>query len=301
MTKAIQPIEPGMRAVAEANTVKELAFLAEIAEAAKVFYRAQDETEKANHAQEVKLRALQKAGLILLPTAQGGGTPRERGFAHSSGGLTNGGTPYQQVLEEAGVSRQAASEWQKLARVKEEDFDVAVANLIETAEGPTIAGVLREAGSWYGRSDQVAWETPQALFDLLDEEFHFSLDVCALPDNAKCKKFYSPKDDGLMQTWRGHCWMNPPYGTTIIQWMQKARESADKGATVVCLVPARTDTEWWWTTCPMSEIRFIRGRLQFVGSTTAAPFPSAVVVMQPNQKGKVVWWIDAAQLETRKR
>jgi len=89
------------------------------------------------------------------------------------------------------------------------------------------------------------WETPRDLFDKLNEEFNFELDVCATPENAKCKKYYSPEEDGLKEEWKGLCWMNPPYGREIGKWIKKAYESALAGATVVCLVPARTDTAWW--------------------------------------------------------
>lgn len=74
--------------------------------------------------------------------------------------------------------------------------------------------------------------------------------------------------------------MNPPYGRTIKQWMQKAYESSLKGATVVCLVPARTDTAWWHDFAMKGEIEFIRGRLKFGGHKNSAPFPSAVVVFR---------------------
>lgn len=61
-------------------------------------------------------------------------------------------------------------------------------------------------------SESEVWETPQALFNKLNDEFHFDIDVCATPENAKCCKFFSPLDDGLSQDWQGVCWMNPPYG-----------------------------------------------------------------------------------------
>ena len=121
-------------------------------------------------------------------------------------------------------------------------------------------------------------ETPQGLFDILNEEFHFELDVCATSENTKCKKYYSPAEDCLKQEWKGICWMNPPYGREIGKWMKKAYESALAGATVVCLVPARTDTAWWFNCCAKGEIRFIKGRLKFGGSKNAAPFPSANIV-----------------------
>ena len=58
----------------------------------------------------------------------------------------------------------------------------------------------------------------------LDARFHFDIDVCALPENAKCKRFYTPDDDGLLQPWKGTCWLNPPYGRKgkICRWIEKA-------------------------------------------------------------------------------
>src|SRR5436853_1978050 len=97
----------------------------------------------------------------------------------------------------------------------------------------------------YHRSLTTEWETPQAFFDRLHGEFGFTLDVCATPANAKCPRFFTAADDGLVQPWEGVCWMNPPYGKTIGQWIAKAYTSAQEGATVVCLLPVRTDTKWW--------------------------------------------------------
>lgn len=125
------------------------------------------------------------------------------------------------------------------------------------------------------------WTTPQETFDALHEEFEFNTDVCATVENAKCRHFYTVDDDGLSQAWVGSCWMNPPYGRTIKAWMKKAYLESRKGATVVCLVPARTDTAWWHDYAAKGEIRFIRGRLKFGGHKNSAPFPSAVVVFRP--------------------
>lgn len=124
------------------------------------------------------------------------------------------------------------------------------------------------------------WSTPQDFFDVLNNEFHFELDVCALPENAKCKRYFSPKEDGLQQKWTGVCWMNPPYGRNIPAWIRKAYESAQNGATVVCLVPARTDTAWWHDYCMKGEVRFVRGRLKFGDAKHSAPFPSAIVIFK---------------------
>lgn len=123
------------------------------------------------------------------------------------------------------------------------------------------------------------WSTPQDLFDDLDRVYRFDVDVCATPENAKCATFYTLEQDGLAQDWRGTCWLNPPYGREIGKWVEKARRSADEnGATVVCLLPARTDTRWWHEHCSLGHITFIKGRLKFGGSKNGAPFPSAIVV-----------------------
>jgi phage N-6-adenine-methyltransferase len=129
------------------------------------------------------------------------------------------------------------------------------------------------------------WETPQDLFDRLNAEFGFTVDVCALPENAKCERFYTPEIDGLTQRWEGVCWCNPPYGRGIDKWIRKAYRSSRNGATVVCLVPARTDTAWFHDYVQgKSEIRFVRGRLRFGSSTGNAPFPSMIVIYRPEAK-----------------
>lgn len=132
-------------------------------------------------------------------------------------------------------------------------------------------------------SDNQTWETPQKTFDSLDDEFTFTLDVCAGHDTYKCPRYFTVDDDGLTQDWGIEiCWMNPPYGREIKAWMKKAYEASLQGATVVCLVPSRTDTVWWHDfVAKANEIRFIKGRLKFGGAKNPAPFPSAVVVFRP--------------------
>lgn len=135
------------------------------------------------------------------------------------------------------------------------------------------------------------WTTPKDFFDEINKEFNFGLDAAALqastlvPDN-----WYGPdhpdlsRRDGLARVWHKDTdktiWLNPPYGRVIKQWVAKAHQEAANGATVVCLVPARTDTAWWHDNCIMHEVRFLRGRLKFGGSKNSAPFPSALVVMR---------------------
>ena len=125
------------------------------------------------------------------------------------------------------------------------------------------------------------WSTPQEFFDELDKEFNFTLDPCATSENAKCTKYFTVEDDGLKQDWsKDTVFMNPPYGREIKYWVQKAYEESLKGATVVCLIPARTDTAYWhdYIFGKADDIRFLRGRLKFGESKNPAPFPSAIII-----------------------
>lgn len=156
----------------------------------------------------------------------------------------------------------------------------------------TVAGSNTSTANVHFSSKTDLWATPSDLFARLDAEFGFTVDVCATRDNAKCDRFFTPRVDGLKQDWRGVCWMNPPYGRQIKNWVKKAYLASLEGATVVCLLPARTDTYWWHTYVRRAqEIRFIRGRLKFGGSRNSAPFPSAIAMFRPpacgGQEGRV--------------
>lgn len=135
-------------------------------------------------------------------------------------------------------------------------------------------------------SEKMDWCTPQAFFDRLDGEFHFVLDAAATKENAKCKRFFTPDDDALAQSWDcgGAVFCNPPYGRTIGRWCKKAWEESRKMRNpVVMLIPARTDTQYFHEYIyGKAEVRFVRGRLKFEDEKGAvkanAPFPSMVVI-----------------------
>ena len=276
--------------IAKIETVKEAATIKGMADAAVEFYKAQDDYQTAQQAKEISMRSARQAGIILLPPGQGGRTEREQGKRTDLGASES---KFLKLCDDAGITHTTAINWQKLARVPDGKFEAYFAEAEYMNWEYSVASLMKFAGIWYGRSDITEWETPQWLFDLLNREFNFDIDVCALPENAKCKHYYTPSDNGLKQNWEGSCWMNPPYGSAIKEWMAKAKESALGGSTVVCLVPARTDTNWRWDNCIESEIRFIKGRLQWPDNTTRAPFPSAVIVMRPRlpkNKAKVMWW-----------
>lgn len=139
----------------------------------------------------------------------------------------------------------------------------------------------RQKARW-NRGARDDWETPPALFAELDREFGFTLDAAASYGNAKCARYITRDDDGLAQSWEGEVvWCNPPYGHGVLsRWVEKGlRESAH--ATVVMLVPAYTASGWWHDYATRAtEIRFLRGKVRFVGAEDRAMFASAVLVFR---------------------
>lgn len=145
------------------------------------------------------------------------------------------------------------------------------------------------------------WSTPQGCFDALHLEFQFDWDAAASSENAKCGGYsyfgldhrHPEYQNALTATWatyqRSMFWLNPPY-SKCREFIAKAAAEAKRGATIVCLVPSRTDTRWWhehvWDHVrhqprPGVEARFIKGRLKFGGAACGAPFPSVVIVFRP--------------------
>ena len=78
-------------------------------------------------------------------------------------------------------------------------------------------------------SNSEEWGTPQELFNRLNKEFNFTIDICASKENTKCPKYYTKEEDALKQEWGGVIWMNPPYGRQIGNWVKKAKEIARQG------------------------------------------------------------------------
>jgi site-specific DNA-methyltransferase (adenine-specific) len=120
-------------------------------------------------------------------------------------------------------------------------------------------------------SQRLDWQTPKAVYDMLDAEFHFTFDPCP----------HNPTFDGLEISWKSSNFVNPPYGREIGKWLKKGYEESLYGKTVVFLIPSRTDTRWWHDyVMKAKEIRFIKGRLKFGNSKNSAPFPSAIVIFK---------------------
>ena len=144
------------------------------------------------------------------------------------------------------------------------------------------------------------WETPEDLFEQLNDEFGFCYDMAATAHNSLCgEDYYGPdhpwplQRDSLVAPWPEQaCWCNPPYGRGMGQWVAKAIEEIRRPggpSVIVMLVPARTDTRWWQVAQAATEIRYLVGRLTFQGAPSAAPFPSALLVFRRQFPGPYRW------------
>lgn len=132
------------------------------------------------------------------------------------------------------------------------------------------------------------WTTPDDLFNPINAEFNFTLDAAADAANARAPKFFTAESDGLAQDWGDHTvWLNPPYGERsgrISDWIKKAFLASCDGATVVMLIPARTNTNWFHDYClKYGEVRFIRGRPKFGNATHGLPQPLCLVIFRPEK------------------
>ena len=136
-------------------------------------------------------------------------------------------------------------------------------------------------------SKQVDHRTPHRILDAVVKTLgRIDLDPCSNPGipHVPCKTRYTEFYNGLIQTWSGRVFMNPPYKRYVInKWVDKLVESYESGEVgeAIALVPARTDTKWFRMFGDF-PICFVHGRLRFVNpgnDNNPAPFPSAIVYM----------------------
>ncbi len=128
------------------------------------------------------------------------------------------------------------------------------------------------------------WSTPDSVWIPINKEFRFNLDVCASSSNTKCKNYFSKSQNALNKEWKGICWMNPPYGFQLKDWVKKAYHESQNGATIVCLLPVRSNTSYWHDYCMKMEIRFIRGYPKFGNAKQGLKFPLAIVIFKSEEK-----------------
>jgi phage N-6-adenine-methyltransferase len=133
-----------------------------------------------------------------------------------------------------------------------------------------------------GHIQKDLWRTPSKIYNPLHEEFKFTLDPCCLPESALCDKYYTPKENGLIQSWSGEvAFCNPPYSRgNIDKWVEKFYRESREGALVVSLLPVSSSSNWWhkWVWKKASDLRFIKGRIRFVGAPFTAPFSSVLAI-----------------------
>jgi len=130
---------------------------------------------------------------------------------------------------------------------------------------------------------KVHWGTPTRELALVKKVAPIDLDPCSNTAaqkrvNAKTAWFGPPKC-GLSQQWRpqivsknGIAFVNYPYGDA--RWLAKMAIESVMGTTIIGLMPASTETNWWTRlVVPYAKaICFIHGRLDFIDCTIEDDF-----------------------------
>ena len=132
------------------------------------------------------------------------------------------------------------------------------------------------------------WETPQDLFDALDNIYRFDFDAACTKANCKCKGgAVSEIVNSLELDWHRiskSIWLNPPYSRgNINKFMKKAWEESQEGCTVVCLVRFDPSAKWYqkYVYDKAAEVLMLARRVKFIGAKSAYNFPCCVVIYYP--------------------
>lgn len=141
------------------------------------------------------------------------------------------------------------------------------------------------------RSQRHTWQTPDVVLERVRRVGEIALDPATAPENPTgAKRYITPQDspDGLAADWTaqaggGLIFINPPYGRDLGRvWVPKIVEEAAKGARIISLVKASTDTQWFKKLVARAVlVCFWEGRLTFRGAPAPAPFPSCLVLHSP--------------------
>lgn len=239
--------------------------------------------EVAADAEEVRLRAERKAGVVLAAREpmKPGPLPKDK---------SNDAT-YPLGLSDLGISKDESSRWQKMAGVAEERFQDYLAQARAARKDLTSKAVLDLARGidLHFSSETPEWNTPPHIIAAVQDVFggQIDLDPCSnskTSPSVPATRHFSKEDDGLGQDWSGRVYMNPPYGKVIALWVEKLKAEHEEGqvAEAIALVPARTDTHWFRSLRLYSRC-FVFGRLRFSESEAGAPFPSMAVYMGENE------------------
>jgi len=137
------------------------------------------------------------------------------------------------------------------------------------------------------------WNTPVSFLERVEEIDAIGLDPCPNSHsyvNAFVEYSLANEEDGLALPWHsnGLVFVNPPYGRKLKSWTRKIAEEALRGAEIVALTPARTDTRWFhdYIHPYANSMLFWKGRIKFIDGTTgkerhSATFPSLVSYFGP--------------------
>jgi phage N-6-adenine-methyltransferase len=124
--------------------------------------------------------------------------------------------------------------------------------------------LTKAAGFTHDKKDNISvdWYTPEWIFTELG--LKFDLDP-ASPEGGipwiPVSRYYTEKDNGLAQPWKGKVWLNPPYGKHTINWLRRMHEHRNG----IALVFARTDCKWFHDYVAKADaILFLKGRVKFV-------------------------------------
>ena len=136
-------------------------------------------------------------------------------------------------------------------------------------------------------SDNLA--TPKEFYDKLNQEFNFDFDPCPLNE---CE--ITPDKDGLLIEWGDRNFINPPYSRGLKDsFVKKAINESQKGKLCVMLLPVSTSTALFhdYILPNAKSIRFIKGRIKFLGTNTKgeyvtdkAPMHDSMVVVFDGRK-----------------
>ncbi len=108
------------------------------------------------------------------------------------------------------------------------------------------------------------WQTPPELYNQLNKEFNFNFDPCPLNHDLQIW-------DGLKIEWKERNFINPPYSRKLKDlFVKKAIEESKKGKLCVLLLPVSTSTKLFHDHIlpNKKEIRFLKGRVKFIGINT---------------------------------
>lgn len=131
------------------------------------------------------------------------------------------------------------------------------------------------------------WATPSYLYDELNAEFNFDFDPCPLMEGE-----LDEDKDGLKIEWGQRNYINPPYSRKLKEaFVKRAVQKSKEGKLCVMLLPVSTSTILFhdWIKPNADEIRFLRGRVRFLGKNTKGEFvenkagmhDSMIVVFKP--------------------